>query len=1179
MSLSKRRVARTWPLRRWLALRFALVAALPLATVALLTWLVLLPQLHADIENRHQMLARAVVGQVEIYLAGAQRQLSAVASLINRLGHRPAPYWFGLLDAHVGAGAMFEAIYLVDAAGLVHSVGLPESQHSRREDLIGLDLSQRDFLHQARARKEAVWSETFLSTVTGRLAVALAVPAADQAVVGEVTIAPLTDFINHLPERSEIIALILDHYGQVIAASRRSLSGQQLNFSHLPIIHDALRGQFTTRDVAFEGEGFIGTVVGIPQTGWTVLIAQPHHQAFQHITTNLWAMAVGVGIALLLALCAGWRLARDFSRRFDRYTDLACAVANGDYDRQWPISHIREFADLARDLQRMAQAIQQREQALVANETRFRDLSAMASDWFWEQDDQFRFTHLSTGSPTQTHLHFAVPLGITRWELHGIDLTPEQWATHRAILDAHQPFRSFEYRIQAPTGEEYWYSVHGKPLFDASGQFIGYRGTGRDITERKRSEALIARQINELYEREQLFRALFEQAGDANLLLDQDRFIDCNAVALQLIGAADKTQVIQHHPSELSPERQPDGQLSSEKAQFLMSTALRTGSQRVEWLHRRLDGGEVWVEVLLTAVPWQGQRVLHAIWRDLTERRRIEERQRLAMAVFETAQESIVVTDAEGHIVAVNPAFTVLSGYSEAEVLGQNPRFLKSGRHGDVYYAGLWQSIAKDGAWQGELWNRRKDGELYMVLATLSEVRDATGRLTHYINIATDITHQKEAEQRIEHLAYYDALTDLPNRALLSQRAELALALAARHHNGLAVLFMDLDRFKEVNDSLGHSEGDALLVQVAARLREQIRETDTVCRLGGDEFVLLLPDADQDGALQVADKVLMAFRQPFPLAGHHLRVTVSIGIALYPHDGQTVTELLKNADAALYQAKQDGRNTRAFYAREMNVATFERLMLETELRKAIAAGQLRAYYQAKVRLSDGRMIGAEALVRWQHPDHGLIPPGRFIPLAEASDLIVEIGDWMLTEVCRQLAIWRDAGLPTLTVAVNLAARHFRDAGLTARIEGLLAAHQLPPQALELELTESSLLEAGPQTAETLLAIKHLGVGLAIDDFGTGYSSLSYLKRLPLTALKIDQSFVRDLVTDTDDRILAATIVALGHSLGLKIVAEGVETDEQRRILLNQGCDLAQGYWFGRPIPAEEFGAALAASMA
>ena len=445
-----------------------------------------------------------------------------------------------------------------------------------------------------------------------------------------------------------------------------------------------------------------------------------------------------------------------------------------------------------------------------------------------------------------------------------------------------------------------------------------------------------------------------------------------------------------------------------------------------------------------------------------------------------------------------------------------------------------------------------------------------------YQNIqqARFITEQKETEQRIEHLAYYDALTDLPNRTLLIQRAELALALAARRRSEMAILFMDLDRFKEVNDSLGHSEGDTLLVQVATRLREQIRETDTVCRLGGDEFVLLLPDTDPEGALLVADKVLLAFCQPFLLAGHHLRVTTSIGIALYPHDGQTVTELLKNADAALYQAKQDGRNTRAFYAREMNVATFERLMLETELRKAIAAGQLRAYYQAKVRLSDGQVIGAEALVRWLHPDHVLITPGRFIPLAEASDLIVEIGDWMLEEVCRQLAIWRDAGLLPLTVAVNLAARHFRDKGLAARIEGLLAAHQLPSQALELELTESSLLITGPQTAETLLALQRLGVGLAIDDFGTGYSSLSYLKRLPLTALKIDQSFVRDLVTDADDRILAATIVALGHSLGLKIVAEGVETDEQRRILLEQGCDLAQGYWFGRPIPAEEFIAGL-----
>ncbi|WP_300456726.1 EAL domain-containing protein [Accumulibacter sp.] len=436
----------------------------------------------------------------------------------------------------------------------------------------------------------------------------------------------------------------------------------------------------------------------------------------------------------------------------------------------------------------------------------------------------------------------------------------------------------------------------------------------------------------------------------------------------------------------------------------------------------------------------------------------------------------------------------------------------------------------------------------------------------------SDITAMKLAEQRIEHLAYYDPLTDLPNRALLAQRADFALALAARHRNGLALLFLDLDQFKEVNDSLGHAEGDALLVQAAGRLQRLTRIEDTVCRLGGDEFVLLLPDTGQEGALRVADKLLAAFRQPFTVVGHTLRTTVSIGIALYPNDGSSFAELQKNADTALYQAKQDGRNTRVFYDRQMNAATLDRLVLESELRRALASGQLRAYYQPKVRLDDGQTVGAEALVRWQHPERGLIFPGQFIPVAEASDLIVELGGWMLAEVCRQMGDWRGAGIAPRSVAVNLSARHFRQPGLADSIGTLLDACQLSPQALELELTESSLLEAGTQTADTLLALERLGIGLTVDDFGTGYSSLSYLKRLPLKALKIDRSFVRDLVNDADDRTIAGTIVALGHGLGLEVVAEGVETVEQQRILLGQGCDLAQGYLFGQAVPPNEFAA-------
>ncbi|MFO1372913.1 MAG: EAL domain-containing protein [Candidatus Competibacteraceae bacterium] len=583
-------------------------------------------------------------------------------------------------------------------------------------------------------------------------------------------------------------------------------------------------------------------------------------------------------------------------------------------------------------------------------------------------------------------------------------------------------------------------------------------------------------------------------------------------------------------------------------------------------------GEVIWFKGVSSPMQLAHELVFTGIILDITERKRAEaalreseERYRL---LFERANDAIFIVEKQtGRYLDANRAAECLTGRTVAE--------LKTLRTADLTPANAPKRLrlaaeTTEALELGEVVYLRPDGVTRTALLSVIPVNEEI-----MFGIARDITEIKEAEQRIEHLAYYDALTGLPNRVLLAQRAELALALAARHRTELAVLFLDLDRFKEVNDSLGHTEGDTLLVQVAARLRALTRAEDTVCRLGGDEFVLLLSEASQDGALRVADKLLAAFRQSFMVAGHSLSVTVSIGIALYPHDGVNFTELLKNADAALYRAKHDGRNTRAFYAREMNVATFERLMLESELRQAIQTSQLRAYFQPKICLMDGRPVGAEALMRWQHPDHGLILPGRFIPMAEASDLVVALGDWMLAEVCRQLAAWRRAGMPPLTVAVNLAARHFRELRLPDRVHGLLEAYGLPPQSLELEITESSLLETDAQTVETLLALKRLNVGLAIDDFGTGYSSLGYLKRLPLVALKIDRSFVRDLVTDPDDRTLAATIIALGHSLGLKVVAEGVETEEQRRILLDQGCDLAQGYLFSYPLPADEFAGWLA----
>ena len=688
------------------------------------------------------------------------------------------------------------------------------------------------------------------------------------------------------------------------------------------------------------------------------------------------------------------------------------------------------------------------------------------------------------------------------------------------------------------------------------------------ISQRRRAQTLVTARTQQLRANEEYTRAVLDALHDAVIVTDADRgrIIDANLRVSEMYDHL--------HPLALTLEL---GQLglgtppySTREFLVWLSKTRELGPQTFEWMARQESGNVFWVEWNTRFATINGRELFILSGRDIAERRRAQTRQRLAATVFESAREAIVVTDPERRMVAVNPAFIQLTGYTESEAIGQSIALFQADYQPESYYQTLWQNVAQNGSWQGEYWSRNKLDNPFVSLVTISEVRNPANQLTNYVLIATDITHQKETEQRIEYLAYYDALTDLPNRTLLGQRAELALALAGRQGKELAVMFLDLDRFKEVNDSLGHAEGDALLVQVATRLRKLTRDTDTICRLGGDEFVLLLPGTGQPGAVRIASKLLFAFGQPFVVAGHHLRITVSVGVALYPHDGANFNELLKNADTALYRAKHEGRNTWVFYTREMNVATFERLMLESQLRKAIETGQLRAYFQPKVHLSDERLAGAEALVRWQHPEHGLIGPGRFIPIAEASSLIIEVSDWMLREVCRQIKSWKNAGMPPLTVAVNLTASHFRDPRFVERIETLLKAHGLDSEALELELTESSLIEAGTQTEDTLLALRRLGLSLAIDDFGTGYSSLSYLKRLPLTALKIDQSFVRNLVTDPDDRVIAATIVALGHALGLNVIAEGVETADQRRILLDQGCDLAQGYLFDPPMPAEQF---------
>jgi len=551
--------------------------------------------------------------------------------------------------------------------------------------------------------------------------------------------------------------------------------------------------------------------------------------------------------------------------------------------------------------------------------------------------------------------------------------------------------------------------------------------------------------------------------------------------------------------------------------------------------------------------------------RDLSER--AEHALQLAARVFESSGEAIVITDPDNLILSVNRAFSKLTGYSRDEVIGRDPRLLKSDRHDQAFYQELWESLLGTGHWQGEIWNRRKNGEVYPEWLSITVVRDTQGEVLNYIAIFADISEIKAAMQQIEFLAHYDPLTRLANRRLLEQRVEQLIALAARNKEQLALLFIDLDRFKVVNDSLGHAAGDVILETVAQRLRATMREVDCLARLGGDEFVCVLHGVIEPPDVHAAARRLIAvLDEPLQVAGHTLTVTSSIGISLYPGDGVDYETLLKNADAAMYSAKKAGRDRFAFFCESMNVSMAREREIESALRRALSLNEFVLHYQPQVAIGSGRIIGMEALLRWNSAQLGPIAPGTFIPLAEETGLIVAIGEWVLREACRQNAQWQRAGLPAVVVAVNLSALQFRQSNLPETVRAALQASGLAARWLELELTESLIMQDAEYTIASLRALKEIGTTLAIDDFGTGYSSLAYLKRFAIDKLKIDQSFIRDIPDDDDDKIVTA-IIGLAHALNLKVIAEGVETDGQLAFLRERHCDEMQGYLYSRPLPA------------
>ena len=540
---------------------------------------------------------------------------------------------------------------------------------------------------------------------------------------------------------------------------------------------------------------------------------------------------------------------------------------------------------------------------------------------------------------------------------------------------------------------------------------------------------------------------------------------------------------------------------------------------------------------------------------------------RLAANVIENTSEGVIVTDESGVIITVNPAFSRITSYTPEEVIGRRPSLLKSEHQSEEFYREMWQTLTASGHWQGEIWNRRRDGEAYLERLTINLIPGGDGLPNRYVGVFNDITELRRKDEHIQHLAFHDALTGLPNRTLLQDRLHHAIQFARRESRRLAVLLMDLDRFKTINDTLGHNVGDQLLQEVAKRMRATLRATDTVARMGGDEFVILLEQ--QSGPEQcaaVAGELIEAVSVAMAIGGHTIKVGASIGIAFFPEDGSDGLDLLKHADAAMYAAKHHGSGLYRFFRSEMTEAASQRLRLEMELRQAVAHGELELHYQPKICLRNGQVDGVEALVRWRHPSLGLVPPAEFIPVAEETGLIVELGAWVLDEAYRQAAAWMRQGI-RLVIAVNVSAVQLRADDLGERIVALAQRHGMAVGALEIELTES-LVMADPERAIGVLGkLREIGLRIAVDDFGTGYSSLSYLRRLPLDVLKIDRSFVRDANTNPEDAQIVRTIIALAKALGLTTIAEGVEDSRQAELLSEAGCDHVQGYLYARPLPA------------
>ena len=702
-------------------------------------------------------------------------------------------------------------------------------------------------------------------------------------------------------------------------------------------------------------------------------------------------------------------------------------------------------------------------------------------------------------------------------------------------------------------------------MFNDDETVAGYLFIASDITDRKQKEVELRR-----------FKSIIDSTDDAIISMTIKGIIESwNYGAEKIFGYTANEAIGCPIQMLISPDYLNEG------AEILARVSRGESVEQYETMRRHESGRLINLSITFSPILDDKGKVIGVskVARDITDRKKAEDLQRISATAFET-HEAIMITDANANILRVNQAFQDITGYSVENVLGKNPRILKSGRHDQAFYAAMWQQLLETGSWTGEIWEKRKNGQIYPKWLTINAVKDKKGATTEYVAVFNDITARKKAEEEIYSLAFYDTLTKLPNRRFLMDRIQQAQTASARSKLYGALLFLDMDKFKTLNDTLGHDHGDLFLIEIAKRLQYCVREIDTVARIGGDEFVVLIEEvglnveAASQKVAMIAEKIRSSLSAPYQLKEHEHHSSPSIGVSLYRGNEESLETLLKQADMAMYQVKETGRNGVRFFDPAMQLAVEAHAALEAELRKAIQKNQLRLYYQIQIR-SDLQQLGAEALIRWVHPVLGMISPIQFIPIAEESSLILDIGHWVLETACKQLALWsKSKQTNKLVLAVNVSAQQFKRHDFVDVVTTLVNNHQVDPNLLKLELTESVVLSDVSIVITKMHTLRALGIKFSLDDFGTGYSSLSYLKQLPLDQIKIDQSFVRDMTTNPNDAIMVQTIINLAHNFRMNVIAEGVETDTQLNFLKLNGCMAYQGYLFSKPVPIEEYEALL-----